>query len=98
MHFDLYVVTDQAHFTEFVQEEADPGPGRAGHLRHSKDWKLVVADNGIGKPDGIFAQTKSGLGIGIVSALASQRNAKVVTVSGPLGTIVSVTHPTFGSK
>jgi two-component sensor histidine kinase len=63
-----------------------------------KDWKLVVADNGIGKPDGIFAQTKSGLGTGIVSALASQLDAQVVTVSGPLGTIVSVTHSTFGSK
>jgi two-component sensor histidine kinase len=63
-----------------------------------KDWKLVVTDNGIGKPDGNFAQTKSGLGTGIVSALASQLDAQVVTVSGPLGTIVSVTHSTFGSK
>src|SRR3984885_11058692 len=26
------------------------------------DWKLSVADNGIGKPDGVFAQPKSGLG------------------------------------
>jgi hypothetical protein len=98
MHFDLSVVADQAHFAEFVQEEADPGPGRADHLRQSKDWKLVFADNGIGKPDGNFAQTKSGLGTGIVSALASQLDAQVVTVSGPLGTIVSVTHSTFGSK
>src|ERR1700722_8396302 len=26
------------------------------------DWKLSVADNGVGKPDGVFAQPKSGLG------------------------------------
>ena len=62
-----------------------------------KDWKLAVLDNGIGKPDGVFAQPKTGLGTGIVSALASQLDAQVVTVSGPQGTIVSVTHSTFGS-
>jgi two-component sensor histidine kinase len=63
-----------------------------------KDWKLVVADNGIGKPDGAFAQPKTGLGSGIISALASQLDAQVITVSGHQGTIVSVTHSTFGSK
>ncbi len=30
------------------------------------DWKLSVADNGVGKPDGVFAQPKTGLGTGIV--------------------------------
>jgi PAS domain S-box-containing protein len=63
-----------------------------------KDWKLVVSDNGIGKPDGVFAQPKSGLGSSIIGALASQLDAQVVTISGPQGTIVSVTHSTFGSK
>jgi two-component sensor histidine kinase len=62
-----------------------------------KDWKLVVVDNGIGKPDGVFAQPKSGLGTSIIRALASQLDARVVTTSGPQGTIVSVTHSTFGS-
>jgi two-component sensor histidine kinase len=62
-----------------------------------KDWKLVVVDNGIGKPEGVFAQPKSGLGTSIISALAGQLDAQVVTVSGPQGTIVSVTHSTFGS-
>jgi two-component sensor histidine kinase len=62
-----------------------------------KDWKLVVVDNGIGKPDGVFAQPKSGLGTSIVRALASQLDAQVVTISGPQGTNVSVTHSTFGS-
>jgi chemotaxis protein methyltransferase CheR len=62
-----------------------------------KDWKLVVVDNGIGKPDGVFAQPKSGLGTSIINALAIQLDAQVVTVSGTQGTIVSVTHSTFGS-
>jgi two-component sensor histidine kinase len=63
-----------------------------------KDWKLVVEDNGIGKPDGVFAQPKAGLGTSIISALASQLDAQVVTVSGPQGTMVSVIHSTFGSR
>ena len=63
-----------------------------------KDWKLVVADNGIGKPEGVFAQPKSGLGTGIITALASQLDAQLVTVSGSQGTIVSVTHSTFASR
>jgi two-component sensor histidine kinase len=62
------------------------------------DWKLSVADNGIGKPDGVFAQAKSGLGTGIVKALAKQLDSQVVTVSGPKGTTVSVTHATFAGS
>ena len=62
------------------------------------DWKLSVTDNGIGKSDGVFAQPKSGLGTGIVDALAKQLDAKVETVSGPRGTSVSVTHATFRGK
>jgi len=45
------------------------------------DWELSVADNGIGKQDGVFAQPKTGLG-GIVKALAQSLNAKVETLSG----------------
>jgi chemotaxis protein methyltransferase CheR len=63
-----------------------------------KDWKLLVVDNGIGKPEGVFAQPKSGLGTSIICALADQLDAQVVTVSGPRGTTVSVTHSTFGSR
>ncbi len=59
------------------------------------NWKLSVADNGIGKPDGVFAQTKTGLGTGIIKALAQNLNAKVETLAGPDGTIVSITHATF---
>jgi two-component sensor histidine kinase len=59
------------------------------------DWELSVADNGVGKQDGVFAQPKTGLGTGIVKALAQGLNAKVKTLSGLEGTTVSVTHTTF---
>jgi len=62
------------------------------------NWMLSVADNGVGKPDGIFAQPKSGLGTGIVKALAKQLDAQIGTVSGSQGTTVSITHATFSSK
>ena len=62
------------------------------------DWMLSVADNGVGKPDGIFAQPKSGLGTGIVKALANQLEAQVETVSDGRGTTVSITHATFSVK
>jgi two-component sensor histidine kinase len=62
------------------------------------DWKLSVADNGVGKPDGVFAQPKSGLGTGIVKALAKQLEAQVETVSNGQGTAVSITHATFSGK
>src|SRR5580658_7976079 len=47
------------------------------------NWKLSVADNGVGKPDGVFAQPKTGLGTGIVKALAQELEARVETVAGP---------------
>ena len=59
------------------------------------NWKLSVADNGIGAPVGVFAQPKSGLGTSIINALAQQLDARVDVVSGPQGTSVSVTHATF---
>ena len=62
------------------------------------NWKLSISDNGIGKPDGVFAQGKSGLGTGIVKALSQQLDAQVETVAGPEGTTVSITHATFPTK
>jgi two-component sensor histidine kinase len=61
------------------------------------DWKLSVSDNGIGKPDATD-RSKGGLGTGIIEALAKQLDAQVVTLTGPLGTTVSVTHATFGTS
>lgn len=62
------------------------------------NWKLLITDNGVGKPDGVFAQPKTGLGTGIVKALASQLDARVETSAGPDGTAVSVTHATFSNS
>jgi two-component sensor histidine kinase len=62
------------------------------------NWKLSVSDNGIGKPDGVFAQPKTGLGTGIIKALSDQLDAKVETVAGSTGTTVSITHATFSTK
>ncbi len=62
------------------------------------NWKLSIADNGVGRPDGVFAQSKTGLGTGIVKALAQQLGAKVETVADAEGTTVSITHATFWTK
>lgn len=62
------------------------------------NWKLSIADNGMGRPDGTFAQSKTGLGTGIVKALAQQLGAKVETLADAAGTTVSVTHATFWTK
>ena len=62
------------------------------------NWKLSVTDNGAGRPDGMFAQAKTGLGTGIVTALAKQLDAKLDTASGATGTTVSVTHATFSAE
>jgi chemotaxis protein methyltransferase CheR len=62
------------------------------------NWKLSVADDGIGKPDGVFAQPKTGLGTGIVKALSQQLKAQVETLAGPKGTAVSITHATFSAR
>jgi two-component sensor histidine kinase len=62
------------------------------------NWKLSIFDNGIGKPDGVFVQEKTGLGTGIVKALSHQLDAQVETSARPEGTTVSITHATFSTK
>jgi two-component sensor histidine kinase len=57
-----------------------------------------VADNGVGKPADGFVRPKSGLGTGIVNALAKQLDAQVETSSGPQGTTVSLTHATLNGN
>ena len=69
-----------------------------GYDAAGTNWKLSVADNGIGRPDGVFAQVKTGLGTSIVKALAHQLGAQVETLTGPQGTTVSVTRATFSVK
>ena len=92
--------------TELVMnalKHAFPSENVAGQItvayeRAGTNWKLSVSDNGIGKPDGVFAQGKSGLGTGIIKALSQQLGAKVETVAGPQGTTVFVTHATFPTR
>ena len=76
---------------------AEDGEIRVSYDVSGTDWQLAVADNGCGKPDGVFAQPKTGLGTGVVKALSKQLDAQVVTVSGASGTKVSVTHATFAA-
>ena len=65
--------------TELVMnalKHAYPGDKAKGQIVVAYDmagpnWKLSVSDNGIGKPDGGLTQGKSGLGTGIVRALAN---------------------------
>jgi len=62
------------------------------------DWKLSVADNGIGRKDGAGPPLKGGLGTSLVKALAHQLEAQVETVNGPTGMTVSITRATFVSR
>jgi two-component sensor histidine kinase len=64
---------------------------------HSKagGWSLIVADDGVGFP-GDHASTKSGLGTGIVKALAGQLSAAVLVHSANPGTIVSIVSQDSG--
>jgi chemotaxis protein methyltransferase CheR len=92
--------------TELVMnalKHAFPGHKAEGQITVAYDmigtnWKLSISDDGIGKPEGGFAQGKSGLGTGIVKALAHQLDAQVETSAGPDGTTVSITHATFPTR
>ena len=53
---------------------------------------------GIGKPEGVFAQAKTGLGTGIVKAIAQQLGAEVETLAGPDGTTMAITRATFETQ
>ena len=62
------------------------------------DWKLSVCDNGIGRKESAHVPARSGLGTSLVTALAHQLDAKVVTRSSSAGMNVFVTHATFVSR
>jgi two-component sensor histidine kinase len=92
--------------TELVMnalKHAFPGEHDKGQITVAYDvvgtnWKLSISDNGIGKSDGVFIQGKSGLGTGIVKALAQQLDAQVETSAGSGGTTVSISHTTVPTK
>jgi len=79
-------------------DEKTKGQIVVGYETAGTDWKLSVSDDGVGKPDGVFAQPKTGLGTGIVKALAKQLDAQVITLGEPKGTVVTVTHSTFSPE
>ena len=57
------------------------------------NWRLTVADNGIGKSEG--GDTVAGLGTTIVKALAKQLGARVTGTSDATGLSVAVARATF---
>ncbi len=71
-------------------------PGKRGgtvvvtYASHKTGWSLQVADDGVGQVK--RGTDQPGLGTGIVSALASQMEAKIKTKSTAAGTTVSITH------
>jgi chemotaxis protein methyltransferase CheR len=62
------------------------------------DWKLMISDNGIGRPDRGVDGVKPGLGSSLVQSLAKQLDATVDINSGPQGRSVTITHATFKAK
>lgn len=77
---------------------ADKKDGRivVSYKVHGLDWKLSIADNGVGKGPEVVAKT--GLGTSIVNALAQQLGARVDLVSGPNGMTVTVSHTASSSS
>ena len=77
---------------------AFPGEERAGQVVVSyettgDDWKLDVADDGVGYSEPAPApRPGGGLGTNLVKALAQQLGAKIGVMSGPAGTCVSIAH------
>ena len=61
------------------------------------DWRLVVSDNGVGKPAEISPPSKGGLGTSLVTALAQQLEAQVETANSSSGLKVSIIRASFTS-
>jgi chemotaxis protein methyltransferase CheR len=92
--------------TELVMnalKHAFPGDKTKGEIsvvydRAGTNWKLSIADNGVGKTNGISVHAKSGLGTGIIKALSNQLDTQVETLTGAGGTTVSITHTAIPAK
>ena len=61
------------------------------------DWKLAVADNGVGRTGKEELKASTGLGTALIGALAKQLNAQITETSSPKGLTVEVTRSTFES-
>lgn len=62
------------------------------------DWKLTVADNGVGRQPDQAALANSGLGTAVVRALAEQLGARIEVISSNAGMSISLTRATFTSQ
>jgi two-component sensor histidine kinase len=65
---------------------------------HGPDWKLIVSDNGVGRPAADAAEKPGGLGTIIVKALVQQLDAHMDVVSSPAGMSVSITRATIETR
>jgi len=61
------------------------------------DWKLTVADNGVGRSREEELKTSTGLGTALVSALAKQLKSQITETSSNDGLTIAVTRSTFES-
>jgi chemotaxis protein methyltransferase CheR len=62
------------------------------HDVDESNWRLMVSDNGIGRPHGQPDTTIPGLGTSIVGSLAKQLDAHVEISMTPDGTLVLIAH------
>jgi chemotaxis protein methyltransferase CheR len=72
------------------KESTNDGRIAVAYAASGAEWKLTVADDGVGIP--VTATARIGIGTSIIKALAKQLGAGVTTLSGPHGTTVSVTR------
>jgi two-component sensor histidine kinase len=63
-----------------------------------QDWKLTVADNGVGRRYNPEQQPSTGLGTVLVAALAKQLRAQIAETSSAKGLTFTVTRATFASR
>jgi len=62
------------------------------------DWRLTVADNGVGRQTDQAGLANSGLGTAVVKALAEQLGARIDPISSDAGMSISITRATFTSQ
>ena len=82
---------------------AFPGPQVSARIRVTfemakSDWKLTVADNGVGRNGKEEPNAPTGLGTALIGALAKQLQAQISEASSTDGLSVAVTHSTFESR
>ena len=79
-------------------ENGSGGTVRVAYDTDAANWRLSVADDGVGRPADRSDKPSPGLGTTIVEALAKQLDATVDVAMGPQGTTVSIVHAPFASR